>query len=142
MGASHVTLITLGVSDLARSTNFYSALGWSKAEQSQDAITFFHGHGGAMLTLYDVRALAEDATLPYEPRSGFASITLASNLPSEAEVDAAFAEALAAGATAVKVPERVFWGGYSGYFADPDGHLWEVAYNPYLPLAPNGTAAH
>jgi len=124
-----VSLITLGVSDLERSIAFYrDGLGLPQRE-GPPSIAFFDLRGGAWLSLYPREALAEDATVPAEG-SGFRGITLAHNVRSREEADAVMAEALAAGATLVKPAQDVFWGGYSGYFADPDGHLWEVAWNP------------
>ena len=124
-----VSLITLGVSDLERSIAFYrDGLGLPQRD-GPPSIAFFDLRGGTWLSLYSREALAEDATVPAEG-SGFRGITLAHNVSSREEADAVMAEALAAGATLVKPAQDVFWGGYSGYFADPDGHLWEVAWNP------------
>lgn len=124
-----LNVITLGVRDLAASLRFYrDGLGWQPAE-SNDSITFFD-MGGVILALYPRKLLAEDAGLP-EQGSGFSGVTVAYNAKSEEEVDAVFAKVEQAGAFIVKPPQKVFWGGYSGYFADPDKHLWEVAYNPY-----------
>ena len=93
---------------------------------------------GASVTLFGLGDLAEDQGRPDAPL-GTGAMTLAQNFATEAEVDAAFARALAAGATALKPPRKVFWGGYSGYFADPDGHVWELAMNPFWPLSPDGS---
>ena len=133
---SRITLITLGVEDIARAKAFYKALGWKASSASQPSVVFMQGNGFA-LALFGRQALAEDAGVENAPR-GFAGISLAWNGASKAEVDRAFFKALAAGATAVKTPHDVFWGGYSGYFADPDGHLWEVAWNPFFPLDERG----
>ena len=92
-----------------------------------------------MLALFGRAALAEDATLP-DSEPGFSGVALAHNARSEAEVEAVLTEAVAAGATLVKSARKAFWGGYSGYFADPDGHLWEVAYNPYFRLDERGAS--
>ena len=127
-----LSLITLGVLDLARSRRFYEALGWQASAASQPGITFIQLNGLA-LALFDRAALAEDIGIEDRP-SGFSGITLAYNVRSEAEADEVFHAALAAGATAVKIPHATAWGGYSGYFADPDYHLWEVAWNPHLDL--------
>jgi uncharacterized protein len=127
-----ISLITLGVADIARSRAFYEALGWTASGASKPDVVFFQGNGLA-LALYGRAALAEDAEAEDRP-SGFSGITLAYNGRSEAEVDEVFALALKAGAQAVKIPRKTFWGGYSGYFADPDWHLWEVAFNPLFPL--------
>jgi catechol 2,3-dioxygenase-like lactoylglutathione lyase family enzyme len=127
-----LTVVTLGVADLARSRHFYEALGWTPAASSTEHIVFFSA-GAIILGLYDRKALAEDAQLP-APGSGFGGITLAQNVASRAEVDRALADAKRAGATILKEPQEVFWGGYSGYFADPDGHPFEVAHNPHWHL--------
>lgn len=132
-----VTLITLGVADLGRARAFYRAIGWQEHPESQQSIAFFQMNGSA-LALFDREALAQD-----QGRSGTAlgtgSITLAQNFSDEADVDAAFDLAISAGATPLKRPEKVFWGGYSGHWADPDGHVWEVARNPFWPLADDGS---
>lgn len=131
-----ISMITLGVADLAASTAFYEKLGFEKSSASQESVTFFKLKG-TVLGLFGRAALAADAGVE-EAGSGFRAVTLSHNLASEAAVDEAFAHALACGATAVKQPEKVFWGGYSGYFADPDGHLWELAYNPFAAIDENG----
>lgn len=136
MNPQRVTLITLGVADLARARAFYAALGWRPTEEVEGAS--FYRMGGTMLGLFGRDALAEDQGRP-GATLGTGAITLAQNFPTEGEVDAAFDEALAAGATALKRPTRAFWGGYSGYWADPDGHVWEMARNPFWPLAEDGT---
>ncbi len=131
-----ITMITLGVSDLAHSTNFYKALGFTRSSASNDDVTFFRMNGTA-LGLFGRESLAADAGIESgEP--GFAGVTIAQNLSSEAEVDRAWEHAISCGASAVKRPEKVFWGGYSGYFADPDGHLWELAWNPFMPNDADG----
>lgn len=127
---ANISIVTLGVTDLARSTAFYEALGWRNTTASQDSVTFLQG-ASIVLGLYGRAALAEDAQIAETP-AGFRGVTLAINLESEAAVDAYFERAIAAGAHAQKTPQKVFWGGYSGYFADPDGHLWEVAHNPFF----------
>jgi uncharacterized glyoxalase superfamily protein PhnB len=129
-------LITLGVEDVARATAFYERLGWKKSSASQDAVTFIRLKG-TVLGLFSRQSLAEDAHVENTPK-GFSGVTLAHNVTSERGVDAVYKFALSCGATPVKAPEKVFWGGYSGYFADPDGHLWEVAYNPFFPLDKEG----
>ena len=137
MTPQRVTLITLGVADLAESRAFYARLGWVEHRESQPSIAFFQLNGLA-LGLFGRDHIAED-----QGRAGAAlgtgAMTLAQNFATEIEVDAAFAAALAAGATALKVPEKVFWGGYSGYWADPDGHVWEMAMNPFWPLNADGS---
>ena len=134
-----LTLITLGVSDVGRSRAFYEALGFNAGRASEDSVTFFPA-GGVVLALFGRAALAEDATLP-DSEPGFSGVALAHNARSEAEVEAVRKEAVAAGAKLVKSARKAFWGGYSGYFADPDGHLWEVAYNPYFRLDEQGRVA-
>lgn len=131
-----VTLITLGVADLARAKAFYGALGWSPAEE-QEGVAFYQMQG-MVLGLFGKEALAEDQGRAGETL-GTGAMTLAQNFATEAEVDDAFEAAVAAGAKALKRPEKVFWGGYSGYYADPDGHVWEVAMNPFWPLAEDGS---
>ncbi len=127
---ANISIVTLGVEDLAASTAFYEKLGWQNTTASQESVTFLQGRS-VVLGLYGRAALAEDAQIENTP-AGFRGTSLAINLPSEAEVDAFFTKAVEAGAHPQKQPEKVFWGGYSGYFADPDGHLWEVAYNPFF----------
>ncbi len=129
-----ISMITLGVRDLAKSVRFYQdGLGFPRME-SPPEVAFFT-LDGTWLALYGREALAEDATVSPEGR-GFESFTLAHNVASEAEVDAVMEQAIAAGAVLVKKPQKVFWGGYSGYFQDPDGHLWEVAHNPHFWVGP------
>jgi uncharacterized protein len=131
-----LSLVTLGVADVARARAFYEALGFTAGSASQDSVTFLDA-GGVVLGLYGRAALAEDAAVA-DGTAGFSGVALAHNARSEADVDAVLAEAVAAGAKLVKPAAKVFWGGYSGYFADPDGHLWEVAYNPYFKLGDGG----
>ena len=127
---ARISMVTLGVADVAAATAFYEKLGFEKSSASQESVTFLKMKGTA-LGLFGRAALAEDASVE-DSKPGFSGVTLAHNLGSEGEVDEAFAHALSCGATAVKKPEKVFWGGYSGYFADPDGHLWELAFNPFM----------
>ena len=134
---ARLTLVTLGVADVARATSFYEALGWRKSSASQDEVSFFQ-LGGLALSVFGRQSLADDATVSSEG-SGFSGISLAINLESEAEVDRVAAEWVSSGGTMVKQPERVFWGGYSGYVKDPDSHLWELAYNPGFPLSADGS---
>lgn len=136
MALPRIGLVTLGVEDFARAKSFYMAMGLRPSSASTDGISFFD-IGTVVLALYGHAALAEDAGVPVTV-PGFRGVTLAWNVASEAEADAALAQAIACGARLVKPAQRVFWGGYSGYFADPDGHLWEVAYNPFFGLQPNG----
>ena len=133
-----VNLVTLGVADVARSTAFYRALGWTPSAGSQPEITFVQ-LGATVLALFGHDDLADDAHLSRAPQPGFRGTSLAINLDSIAAVDAAMEVARAAGASVVKEPEKVFWGGYSGYFSDPDGHLWELAHNPHWTLNRDGT---
>jgi len=134
-----ISMITLGVRDLAVSVNFYEeGLGFPRIESAPE-VAFFTLNG-TWLGLYGREALAEDATVSPEG-GGFESFTLAHNLHSEAEVDEVMSQALKAGATLVKKPQKVFWGGYSGYFKDPDGHLWEIAYNPHFWIGPSDDGA-
>lgn len=128
-----ISLITLGVADVQASAAFYERLGWTRSSASQEQIVFIKLKGLA-LGLFSRDELARDANLPEASPAGFSGITLAHNLDSPEAVDAAMALAVASGARQVKAPEKVFWGGYSGYFADPDGHLWELAHNPFAPL--------
>lgn len=131
-----ISMITLGVSDLKKSIAFYrQGLGFPLLDfPSKDAA--FFSLNGTWLGLYGREALAKDANLPSEG-GGFRGFSLAHNLESESEVDEIFKQALSAGAKAVKKPEKVFWGGYSGYFQDPDGHLWELAHNPHVWVGPS-----
>jgi uncharacterized protein len=129
-----ISLITLGVSDFNRSLRFYrDGLGFKAPNyKAGDDVAFFEMEG-SWLSLYPREKLAEDATVSPEG-SGFTGITLAHNAGSKEEVDQVFGLAISLGAKAVKQPQAVFWGGYSGYFADPDGYLWEVTYNPFMDL--------
>ncbi len=122
-----VSVITLGVVDLDRARRFYEALGWRRGN-TDDGVVFFQ-IPGAVFALWSRQSLAEDAHVA-DSGASFGGITLAYNARSRADVDAVLAEAKAAGGTLLKPAEDVFWGGYSGYFADPDGHPWEVAWNP------------
>ena len=131
-----LTLITLGVADVARARKFYEALGFKAGRASQDAVTFLDA-GGVVLALFGRGALAEDASVADTP-TGFSAIALAHNARSESAVDKTLAEAVAAGAKLIKAAGKTFWGGYSGYFADLDGHLWEVAHNPHFTLDADG----
>jgi uncharacterized protein len=131
-----VTLITLGVRDLTRARTFYAALGWVPKDETP-GVSFYQMQG-AVLGLFPLGELAKDQARPDAPL-GTGAMTLAQNFATTDQVDAAFAQALACGATALKAPEKVFWGGYSGYFADPDGHVWELAMNPFWPLAADGS---
>jgi len=128
-----IGLITLGVRDLKRALAFYrDGLGWPTHAYNPEADMVFFSLEGTWLALYPRDKLAEDAAVP--DGQGFGGLTLAHNEPSPEQVDAAYAAAIDAGAKAVKPPSKTFWGGYSGYFADPDGHMWEIAFNPFMDL--------
>jgi uncharacterized protein len=130
-----VTVITLGVHDLSRARNFYEALGWKTGAAPGDDVVFFQA-GDMVLALWDRAKLAEDSSVEDAP--GWGGVTLALNLGSREEVDAATEEARAAGATIGREPAETFWGGYSAVFVDPDGHPWEIAHNPHWTLTPDG----
>lgn len=132
-----MSIVTLGVADLARSREFYERLGWRKSGASQDGIVFFQ-MGGMALALYPGEELAKDAKLA-AAGEGFRGFSLAYNARSREGVDSVLAAAVTAGAKLQKPAEEAFWGGYSGYFADPDGFLWEVAWNPFFEIAENGS---
>jgi uncharacterized protein len=126
-----LSIVTLGVKDFERALQFYQqGLGWQPSSASQDDVAFFP-LGGVVLALYPRDKLAEDAQVSSEG-SGFSGITLAYNTKSEIEVDEVLQAVEKLGAKIVKKAQKVFWGGYSGYFADPEGHLWEVAWNPFF----------
>ena len=120
-----ISIVTLGVDDMKRARAFYERLGWSVATSSNDDVTFFN-MGGMVLGLYGREALADDAQVEFS-RCSFTGVSLAHNCESEERVDAVMAFAEAAGATVVNQPQKLFWGGYSGSFADPVGDLWEIA---------------
>jgi len=134
-----ISMITLGVIDLQESIKFYQkGLGFPKMESPAE-VAFFTLNG-SWLSLYHRKSLAEDATVSSEG-SGFTGFTLSHNVASEAEVDNTIKQAVSAGATLVKPPQKVFWGGLSGYFKVPDGYLWEVAYNPHFWVGPEDKKA-
>ena len=133
-----ISLVTLGVTDLQRSLRFYrDGLGWPLSSASTGDTAFFRT-SGVVLALYPRELLAADANVP-ATGSGFGGMTLAHNVVSKELVDATLAEAVAAGGTVLKPAEEASWGGYSGYFADPDGYPWEVARNPHFPFAMDGS---
>jgi catechol 2,3-dioxygenase-like lactoylglutathione lyase family enzyme len=132
-----ISIITLGVADLNRSREFYERLGWRRAKAENEGIVFFQA-GGMALALYPREELAKDANVASEGH-GFIGVTLAYNARSRGAVEVILEEARAAGAKIIKPAEEAFWGGYSGYFADPDGFLWEVAWNPFFPIAEDGS---
>ena len=131
-----ISIVTLGVSELKQSSEFYQRLGWRSSPASREDIVFFQA-GGAALALYPRAALAKDANLAAEGQ-GFGGITIAYNARNEEEVDAVLAAAAAAGARILKPGQKAFWGGYSGSFSDPDGFVWEIAYNPFFPISADG----
>ena len=128
-----ISMITLGVKDLQRSIDFYEGLGFSRME-SPPEVAFFTLNG-TWLGLFGRDALADDAGISPEG-SGFGGFALAHNVSSKEEVDEALAHAVSVGGVLVRSARKVFWGGYSGYFKDPDGHLWEVAHNPFFWVGP------
>ena len=131
-----LSLVTLGVADLERAKAFYTALGWTPLQLASEGVVFFE-LDGIMLSLFPRVELARDAGVE-DSKPGFSGISLAHNVGSQEEADAALAHALSCGAKLVKPMQKVFWGGYSGYFADLDGHLWEVAHNPFARFDENG----
>lgn len=131
-----ISLLTLGVADVARARRFYEALGFRASSASNPGVTFFPA-GGVVLALFGRGALAEDATVA-DGSPSFAGVALAHNVRTEAEVGEILEAVVRAGGRIVKPAARAFWGGWSGYFADPDGHLWEVAHNPHFPLDADG----
>lgn len=132
------TIVTLGVSDLERSAAFYENLGWEQRGDPAAGITWFRT-SGTWIGLFGYDELAADVGLPADPPMDYRGITLALNFGDEQTVDAALTHAVEAGATLVKEAARADWGGYSGYFADPDGHLWEAAYAPGFSVTDDGT---
>ena len=132
-----LTIVGLGVNDLKVSSQFYEEkFGWKKMKSSNDGITFFQLNG-ILLSLYPKDKLAEDANVNLEG-NGFKGVTLAFNTRTKEEVDELIEVLSSKGVKIIKRPEDVFWGGYSSYIADPDENLWEIAFNPYLPLDENG----
>ena len=132
-----VSLITLGVADLKRSSEFYERLGWRRSMAKAEGVVFFQA-GGMALALYPRDELAKDAEIAPDGH-GFCGISLAYNPRSREEVDLVLAEVQAAGAKLLKPAQEAFWGGYSGYFSDPDGFPWEVAWNPSFPIMEDGS---
>ena len=131
-----VSLVTLGVRDLERARAFYERLGWTTAAEPGADVVFFQA-GGMVLGLWDRVALAHDSCA--QDSGGWGGITLAQNVGSPVAVDELIAEARTAGATIAREPAATFWGGYSGLFADPDGHCWEVAHNPFWTIEEDGS---
>ena len=128
---ARVSLVTLGVVDVARATAFYVALGWPLSPASVEGEVSFFNTAGGLLALWNIDEMTRETGIP---RGSSGSNELAINLESREAVDAAFEEVARAGGTIVKEPAAMEWGGYSGHFADPDGHLWEIAYNPHWPI--------
>ena len=135
---AHLSLVTLGVTDLARSIAFYEALGFRRKARAAEGVGFFEA-GGCALAVWPAADMAKDAGIGFDGKNpAFRGVSLAWNCRSKADVNAALETAGEAGATIIKPASDAFWGGYLGYFADPDGHLWEVAHNPGFPLADDG----
>jgi uncharacterized protein len=140
--AASLTVVTLGVADVGKSIRFYDALGLKRRMKATGEDIAFFAAGGVVIGLWSWDKLAEDAGVATAPRpDAFRGTTLAWNCATAAAVDAAFALALQAGATGLKPPERTFYGGYRGYFADPDGHVWEVVTAPGIEVLPDGRVA-
>lgn len=133
-----LNIITIGVSDLKRSRDFYKkALGWEPAPGSDDNIVFY-AHGGVVFALYPLNGLAEDAQLSHE-RNGFSGVTLAINQDSKEAVDELYQKIIANGGKSLVEPRETFWGGYDCYFADPDDHVWEIAWAPFWKFDEQGS---
>ena len=132
-----VSIITLGVADLRRSREFYERLGWRRSMAQNEGIVFFQA-GCMVLALYPRAELAKDANVASDG-AGFSGVALAHNVRDRKEVDKVLEQARSVGAKLVKPAEEAFWGGYSGYFSDADGFLWEVAWNPFFPIAEDGS---
>ena len=133
----HLHLVTLGVRDFEKSRKFYTeTLGWKPSSASNDDVVFIQA-GGIVLSIYSREKLAEDAMVSSEG-NGFSGFTLAYNTQSESEVDEIINDLRSKGVKILKEPQKVFWGGYSSYFADPDEYCWEVAYNPFFPFDEDG----
>jgi len=132
-------MVTLGVSDLSKSRSFYEGgLGWRRGNE-EEKVTFYQV-GSMLLGLYNREELAADAKVSADG-DGFRGVALAYNTRSKEEVDVVLDEVVKAGGKLVKAAEDVFWGGYSGYFSDPDGHLWEVAWNPFWTIGDDGSVS-
>ena len=135
--SQRVSLITLGVADLERSKAFYAALGWTPTREIPGAVVFYQINGMA-LGFFGLEGLAKEQHRDVEAL-GTGAVTLAQNMNSRDEVDAAYARAMGAGATPLSAPGEMAWGGYSSYYADPDGHVWETAHNPFWTLNEDGS---
>jgi catechol 2,3-dioxygenase-like lactoylglutathione lyase family enzyme len=134
-----ISFFTLGVSDLARSEAFYRRLGWTPSDYGVEGKIVFFQLNGLVMALFGRADLAQDAGLPESPPAPFSGITVSHNTRTEAEVETVIAQAAAAGATVLKPPHRADWGGIVAYFSDPDGHAWEVCYNPHAKIADDGS---
>lgn len=132
------TIVTLGVVDLARSAAFYRAVGWENRGDESEGITWFRT-SGTWVGLFNYAALAADIGVTADPPTAYRGVALALNFDDEQQVDAAISNAVLSGARLVKRAQRAEWGGYSGYFADPDGHLWEAAFAPGFTVSNDGT---
>lgn len=132
-----ISMVTLGVADVIRSRDFYTRLGWT-ASPSPEGIAFFQA-GGTVFALWERSALGIDSGTDNLDRGGWGGVTLAVNMASPADVDEVIAQAEQAGAQVVRAPGQTFWGGYSGVFTDPDDHPWEIAYNPFWTVMPDGS---
>ncbi len=133
-----LNIVTLGVKDMQKSKGFYQeALGWIPTKDSDENIVFFY-HGGIILGLYPIDKLAEDAMLPHE-RRGFSGVTLAINTDKKEDVDVLFEKVITSGGKSLVEPRETFWGGYDAYFADPDGHSWEIAWAPFWKFDEQGS---
>jgi hypothetical protein len=135
---ARITLVTLAVKDLARATRFYEALGWKRSSIGGDEVSFF-ATAGSVLALYRAELLAADLGVERGDPPVFRWVELAINVENEAEVDRVLGEAESAGGVVLKPGARADWGGYTGHFADPEGHAWEVAYNPGFTIAADGS---
>jgi len=134
-----ISFLTLGVADLTRSKSFYEALGWTASTYGAGAGVVFFQLNGMVLGLFPHGELASDAGLPPTVVTGFRGVTISHNTRSQVEADAVIGEALAAGGTLLKAGHRASWGGYVAYFADPDGHVWEVCHNPNATIGADGS---
>ena len=134
-----ISMVTLGVADLDRARRFYAeGLGWNPSGKGHEGVVFFQT-GGSVFGLYPREALAEAANTTANEGSGFSGVALAQNTRSRDEVDEILEEAEAAGGKILKPAENTFWGGYAGYFSDPDGHIWEIAWNPFWQIKEDGS---
>ena len=131
-----ISIVTLGVADVGRARTFYERLGWHGQESEE---TVFFQLGGIALILWGRHKLAEDGSIYDRGTDGFGGVALAHNVRERAEVDTVLADAASAGAEITQAPRETFYGGYAGYFKDPDGHVWEVAYNPGFTIGPDGS---